>query len=307
MKRISLLLLSLLLLLGSVAAVGPAVLADDAPSASPEASAAPETAEEPASSFVPEPLAYYRLFDQPDWQALTSAVMFEADLDGDGAAEPVSFACDEDEDVTAVTWGESTLLLDEGSDFVEAAILDLDAGSPFLNLLLVIDYGSDSYITIEAHPENGQLVKGTVIQGDWSWEEGALWFYERTDFLGTEFGKRTYGGDDLHPDSPWLTMTYIPTAEEWAQEEDLQFLMDGGTLLHTIRPVPCTMDGAPGLIPADVCLYRLRFRDDDSLTEVALLDGTVAQIAYTVGEDGWPYLIDGLEMDAYFDNLFFAD
>ena len=40
--------------------------------------------------------------------------------------------------------------------------------------------------------------------------------------------------------------------------------------------------------------------------EVALLDGTVAQIASATGEDDW-YLIDGRDMTEYFDNLFFAD
>ena len=40
--------------------------------------------------------------------------------------------------------------------------------------------------------------------------------------------------------------------------------------------------------------------------EVALLDGTVAQIASSLSEDDW-YLIDGRDMTEYFDNLFFAD
>ena len=70
--------------------------------------------------------------------------------------------------------------------------------------------------------------------------------------------------------------------------------------------MPYTIDGQPGLIPADTCLYRLRFREDDALMEVALLDGTVAQIASSLSEDDW-YLIDGRDMTEYFDNLFFAD
>ena len=36
-------------------------------------------------------------------------------------------------------------------------------------------------------------------------------------------------------------------------------------------------------------------------------DGTVAQITCTQGEHGWPYLIDGMDIQDCFDNLFFAD
>ncbi len=305
MRRIALLFLSFLMLVGCLSAVDPVALADDA-------SPAPlsEPAEPPEERVAPQasaPFLSYRFFDQPNWGDLTSAVMFEADLDQDGAAEPVSFTKDEEEDTTAITWGQSTALLEEGAEFVEAEVLDLDPASPFYNLLVVIDYGSDSYVTIELHPENGQLTKGNSVQGSWDWTNDALWFYEQTNFLGTAFGKRTYSGDGLTPDSEWLTMCEIPTAEELEAEEDRAFLIDGGTLLHTILPVPCTVDGQPSLIDADTYLYRLRFRNEDDLTEVALPDGTVAQIACTLGEDGWPYLIAGVEMEKYFDNLFFAD
>ena len=61
------------------------------------------------------------------------------------------------------------------------------------------------------------------------------------------------------------------------------------------------------VIPADTYVYRLGFRDDDRLTEVCLPDGTRALIACTVGEHGWPFLIDGRDALDYFDNLFFAD
>ena len=305
MRRIVLLFLSLLMLVGCFSAADPVALAENV------SSALPGSTETPGDTAVPRvsaPFLHYRFYDQPNWEKLTSAVMFSADLDQDGKAEPVSFAKDEDADITYITWGRSRALLEEGADFVEAAVLDLDPASPFYNLLVVIDYGSDSYVTIELHPENRLLVVGNSVQGSWEWENDALWFYERTDFLGTAFGQRTYSGDGLTPDSEWLTMCEIPTAEDLESEEDREFLIDGGTLLHTIRPVPCTVDGQPSLIPADTYLYRLRFRrNEDDLTEVALPDGTVAQIACTVGEDGWPYLIGGMEMERYFDNLFFAD
>ncbi len=294
MRRIVSLLLTLLLLSGCAAAV-PAFNASSGPAATPAVTERAEAA---------GPFLQYRFYEQDNWEDLTQAVMFEADLDQDGVAEPVSFTLDHEAWVTSISWGESTVTLDVGDDLVEAAVLDLDTQSPFYNLLAVLDYGSDSYVTVELHPENGKLVQGTTIGGSWTWEDGQLWFFERTDLLGTASGKRTYSGDDLHPDSEWLTMAYIPTVEELTGEwEDL---IEFGTLLHTIRPVPCTIDGQPSLIPANTCLYRLRFREDDALMEVALLDGTVAQIASSLSEDDW-YLIDGRDMTEYFDNLFFAD
>ena len=250
-------------------------------------------------------LQTYSFYDQPDWEHLTSAVMFWADLDQNGVEEPVSFTLDRDEWTTAITWGESTVVLEEGDDLVAAAALDLDAESPFYNLLVTMDYGSDSYVTVELHPEQGQLVRGPVVEGGWEWVDGGLWFHQRTDFLGTSFGKRTYSGDGLLPDSDWLIMSYIPTSEE--MEEDREALIDVGVLLHAALPVPCTVDGQPTVIPADTYVYRLGFRDDDRLTEVCLPDGTRALIACTVGEHGWPFLIDGRDALDYFDNLFFAD
>ena len=293
MKRIIPVLLSLLLLMGCLLIPGSGTLAENA-------GPTPAPADGPQ---VAGPFLSYRFFEQEGWENRTSGVMFEADLDQDGVAEPVSFALRTDDWATAITWGKSTVVL-ESDEFVEAAVLDLDPASPFYNLLVVVDYGSDSYVTVELHPENGKLVQGATIGGSWTWEDDQLWFFQRTDLLGTASGKRTYRGDDLHPDSEWLTMAYIPTAEELKGERE--DLIEFGTLLHTIRPVPCTIDGQPSFIPADTCLYRLRFREDDALMEVALLDGTVAQIASSLSEDDW-YLIDGRDMTEYFDNLFFAD
>ena len=280
MKRTILLLLSLLLLAAPAAAEG-------------------------ADPVAQGPFLFYGFYDQPDWEHLTTDVMFSADLDRDGREEPVSFTLDQDQWRTVIAWGESSVALEEGDEFVSAAVLDLDAESPFYNLLVVIDYGSDSYVTVELHPENGRLVKGPVVDGDWEWAEDALWFCQRTDFLGTSFGKRIYRGDQLTPDSEWLAMYYIPTEADI--EEQWEDLVDMGILLHTALPVPCTIDGQPGHIPADTYVYRLRFRDDDRLAEVACLDGTRALIACTVGEHGWPFLIEDLDAVDCFDNLFFAD
>ena len=293
MKRIVPMLLALLLLAGC--ATGPKVKS-------------PQTTPEPAPAGTVQaqcPFLTYSFYDQPNWDDLMEDVMFQADLDQDGVAEPVSFSLDHEGWNADITWGESTVRLDLGDDLVKAAVLDLDPESPFYNLLVVLDYGSDSYVTVELHPENGQLTKGPVVEGGWSWRDDALWFYERTDLLGTDSGERTYSGDGLVPDSDWLTMSYIPTVQDI--KEEWEYLVDGGVLLHTVLPVPCTVKGQPYTIPSDSYVYRLRFKDTGDTAEVALLDGTVALISCTVEEGGWPYLIDGQEIENYFDNLCFAD
>ena len=305
MKWILPLLLAVLLLMGCVGGsdVPASARHTEAPAPTVQATEAPEPTPAPAAVG---PFSIYKFYDQPDWRELSSAVMFEADLDQNGVAEPISFTIRPDgKYAVAISWGESTVILDHTDELMETAVLDLDTQSPFHNLLVVVDYGSNSYGAIELHPENGQLVRGASFSGDCMWSENALWSYEITDFLGTAGGKRTRSGDSLTPDSQWLTMCYIPTAEEL--ETDLEDLAAYGFVIHAVRPVPCTIDGQPSVIPVDSYLYPLRIRDDEQLIEVELLDGTVAKIACTVGNDGWPYLIDGVEQDEYFDNLRYAD
>lgn len=304
-KRIIPLFLAVLLLMGCTS------IADRTGSAMHAATPAPsieevESSEPTAVSSALGPFLSYSFYGQPDWRKLTSDTLFDADLDQNGIAEPISFTLrPNNKSGVAITWGKNTVVLNESSEFVRADVLDLNTESPFYNLLVVLDCGSDSYVTIELHPENGQLVKGNSISGRWEWDENTLWSYERTDFLGTAVGKRSYSGDGLTPDSEWLDMHYIPTAEELETEWD--YLVEDGILLHTTQPVPCTIDGEPGFITADVYVYRTRFQAGDELAEVCLPDGTLALIACTVGEDGWPYLIDGQDQLYYFDNPVFAD
>jgi hypothetical protein len=65
------------------------------------------------------------------------------------------------------------------------------------------------------------------------------------------------------------------------------------------------------VLPADTCLYGLRFMDPevDLVMEVRTLDGTVAQLLFYDDEDEPhdPDRIWTLEADEYFDNLFWAD
>ena len=128
MKRIILFLLVLLLTAGCRSA---APVADAGPTATDAPACSPMPAAPADGPQVTGPFLSYRFFEQEGWENRTSGVMFEADLDQDGVAEPVSFALRPDDDwATAITWGKSTVVL-ESDEFVEAAVLDLDPASPF--------------------------------------------------------------------------------------------------------------------------------------------------------------------------------
>lgn len=305
MKRIILFLLVLLLTAGCRSA---APVADAGPTATDAPACSPMPAAPADGPQVTGPFLSYRFFEQEGWENRTSGVMFEADLDQDGVAEPVSFALRPDDDwATAITWGKSTVVL-ESDEFVEAAVLDLDPASPFFNLLVVLDIGSDSYRTVELHPENGRLVRGRSIFGDYRITDDGLRFCERSDLLGTNFGYRTYHGDELIPDSVWLDMK-PPTEEEL--KADLADLIDYGAVIHCAKPVPCVIDGQAATLPAGTCLYCLRFMDPDVdlVMEVRTLEGVVAQLFFFDDEDE-PHDPDRMyeyEQNEYFDNLFLAD
>ena len=303
MKRIALLLLSLLLLVGCVGAGAQA--AGLSPLQAPS--------DPPASTPEPQhdgPFLSYHFYEQPNWESITSGTLFSCDLDQDGQEEPVTFQLrPNDEWATAITWNGKTTIIDGGDELVSAEVLDLDPVSPWYNLLVTVDYGSDSYVTVELHPEDGQLVLGKTIDGDYAWREGALWFSERSDLLGTNFGERSYHGDDLVPDSEWLTMSYIPTQEELETEQEE--LIDVGSLIHCACDVPCYIDGKLATLPQDTLLYCVRFMDPnvDLIMEVCTLDGTIAQLRFYDDEDE-PHEADRIftmEIESYFDNLLFAD
>ncbi len=311
MKRIFPLLLSLLLLSGCAGAAlaAPVAQAASAPSPSLEPAAPTDTkASSPdESSQDTGSLLLYR-FSQED--AGASGEMFSFDLDQDGTAEEISFALRPDDRwATAISWGESTVVLEEGDEPVSAEVLDLDPESPFYNLLMVFDYGSDSYVTVELHPEDGQLVQGKTIYGRYGLADGVLRFTERSDLLGTNFGVRSYHGDDLTPDSVWLDIIGVPTEEEL--QTNLEGLVDIGIVIHCAAPVPCVIDGQPATLPKDTYLYPLRFMDPDAdlVMEVRTLDGIVAQLFFFDDEDEPhdPHRIYELNQDEYFDNLLFAD
>ena len=154
MKRIALLLLSLLLLVGCVGAGAQA--AGLSPLQAPS--------DPPASTPEPQhdgPFLSYHFYEQPNWESITSGTLFSCDLDQDGQEEPVTFQLrPNDEWATAITWNGKTTVIDVGDELISAEVLDLDPVSPWYNLLVTVDYGSDSYVTVELHPEDGQLILG---------------------------------------------------------------------------------------------------------------------------------------------------
>ena len=299
MKRMVLFLLALLLAAGcrSAAPLGNAPApATDAPAATD----APQPEEAPPAL---RSLLRYEFGD------LAEGPMFSFDLDQDGVAETFSYALRPDDDwATAILMDDNRIVLADGDEPVWAEIVDLDPESPYYNLLMVLDYGSDSYGTVELHPENGQLVRGKSIFGDYRSPDDGLRFSERTDLLGTDFGYRTYRGDQLVPDSVWLDMK-PPTEAEL--QGDLADLIEFGTVIHCAKAVPCVIDGQAATLPAGTCLYGLRFMDPevDLVMEVRTLEGVVARLLFYDDEDE-PHDPDRIytgEQDEYFDNLFWAD
>ena len=299
MKRMVLFLLALLLAAGcrSAAPLGNAPApATDAPAATD----APQPEEAPPAL---KSLLRYEFGD------LAEGPMFSFDLDQDGVAETFSYALRPDDDwATAILMDDDRIVLADGDEPVWAEVVDLDPESPYYNLLMVLDYGSDSYGTVELHPENGQLVRGKSIFGDYRITDDGLRFSERTDLLGTDFGYRTYRGDKLVPDSVWLDMK-PPTEDEL--KGDLPDLIEFGTVIHCAKAVPCVIDGQAATLPAGTCLYGLRFMDPevDLVMEVRTLEGVVAQLLFYDDEDE-PHDPDRIytgEQDEYFDNLFWAD
>ena len=313
MKRILSLLLGLVLLLGCAhaAPAAPMVQSASATTQSPQSAVAPESTTtvgpQPDDAVAPLTSLLFYSFEE-EWHE--GDALFRFDLDQDGVEEGFSFVLRPDDSwATAVSMDDSTVIIEAGDELIWAEVVDLDPISPFYNLLMVFDYGSDSYVTVELHPENGELVQGKTVDGGYSLRDGVLLFDERCDLLGTNFGTRSYHGDDLVPDSVWLDMVGIPTEEEL--QTRLEGMIDIGEVIHCAKDVPCVIDGKAATLPADTLFYPLRFMDPevDLIVEVRTLDGAVAQLFFCDDEEE-PHE-DGriltMESDEYFDNLLYAD
>lgn len=235
---------------------------------------------------------------------VSEAEMFRYDIDFDGKEEVVSFRIDIENDDTIIRIDEKEVLFDFSSQLIEVILIDLDPETPWVNLLVEIDFASDDYVTTEMHLENGEPVKGVQTEGVSVDENGGIVGYFRTDFLGTRSCRCTCSGEALTPDTVWLDCWY-PSEQEIAEEFDE--LVEYYDLQITKREVPCTINGKTAKIAKNSYVYLKRINFRDGLAEICTVDGITAIVSYYEEEGGWGYQIDGLSQDEYFDNILYAD
>lgn len=241
-------------------------------------------------------------------EAPAEGVLFVCDFDGDGKEEEIRYQ--KHGQYLTISLGKKSVEVDFGAGLEQVILLDLDPDSARLNLLVVYNTGSEDYETAELHMENGRFVRGPVIRAYCSFDGNTVrGSATQTDILGTKFGGRTYHGEKLTPDSEWFDCDVIP--DEIQSASDRERLIEGGKLLHLVRDLPCTIDGADAMIPAGSYIYMTRWHESGTLAEIRTEDGTTALLtverADLLDSELYGYLIDGATQDTYFDNIFYAD
>ena len=244
-------------------------------------------------------------YDVP-WDVEEGA-MLTADLDFDGHAETYSYFFREDPCYVAILADGETVFETRDVHVLEHFIfVDLDPATPYANILMVIDWGSEDFITTEMHPENGKLVTGVECNGVFLTDDGMLVEYIQTDLLGTKFGKRQVATEQLTPYSEWIDCD-IPTKNDWTvdREENIEC----GFLLHAVRDIEARVDGQKTYIKAGTYLYMVRFNESRTLVEVCTEDGMHAMIDVELLKEDffYTYLLSGVPQDDLFDNLLYAD
>ncbi len=300
-----------------------------APTAEPtsEPTPTPEPTEAPTPTPKPTPQQIYgapqsfkptQKLDQSDLPVVYNmykmnpkgkkeAQMFTFDLNGDGKTEKISFKLDHKKNRTTITAGKIKITLKDGAEMVSAMLIDLDPTTPYTDLVVTIDAGSDDYIVIPLHIEGGKFVRGEALEGVsiHVGSDGVLYRSEGTDLLGTQTGSRSCHGESFTPDDVWLDVS-LPTDEDLKNYQE--HLGDFGWFLQLKRELPCTIDGEPSVLPVGTILYMTRFHESRTIAEVRTLDGVTAMITFTMDEDDWPYRIDGISQDDYFQyELLYAD
>ena len=277
----------------------------------PETTPAAENVQGEPSSVTapvttPVPAFTTRIYDvyREVGSSVSEAEMFRCDIDFDGKEEVISFRLDTEHDTTTILIDDREVLFDISSQLTQVVLIDLDSETPWINLLVEIDWASDDYVTTEVHLENGQPVKGVQTDAIGITEDGDVIVYRDCDFLGTRSFGSVATGELLTVSAEWFDCHH-PSEEEIRDEFDS--LVEWGDLLHTTREVPCMIHGKPAKIAKDSYIYLVRINPAEGLCEVCALDGTTAVISYTLAEDGWPYLIDGIPQDDYFEYILFAD
>lgn len=248
----------------------------------------------------------FSAFDE-NGSEVSEAIMFNYDFDRNGTPEEISFKLDRENRTCTLNVGTRSITLEECATLDTAIITDLDPESPRLNMLVLIDAWewAGEYSTLELHIENGALTIGKKLNSYcWMDDDKTIWFSERGDMLGTYHGDRTYHGDDLVPDSEWLLTSEILTDEELAEYKEA--LIENGFLMELMKDLPCTVDGQPDVLKQGDFIYLLRFKDTCDAAEVRSLSGKTAMLAFTC-DDGYTYKINGVAVDAYFENLTYQD
>ena len=261
-----------------------------------------EQTEEPGEAPRFEPQAY-----QPYREVgtgVSEAEMFRCDIDFDGSEEIISFRLDKENDDTIILIDDREVLFDESAQLLEVILVDLDAETPWINLLVEIDWASDDYVTTEVHLENGVPVKGVTVGGVSLDESGNVIVYDRCEFLGTRFLGGVCVGETLVMTEEWFDCRH-PAEEEIRDEFDS--LVEWGELLYAVREIPCTINGKSAKLAKGSYIYPVRINPTAKLAEVCTADGITAMIAYEIEEDDWPYLIGGIPQEECFDNILFAD
>lgn len=234
----------------------------------------------------------------------TDAELLTSDIDGDGKDETFSYHLNEYGEMTALYMDGEKLDIDPGNMPSHVIFVDLDPETPYANLMVTVDTGSDDYVTTEFHPENGKMVKGVEKDGIWLMEDGTLMVYERTDLLGTKEGFREVRGEQLEPVSEWLQCT-VPNLNDPAFDRDTA--LEIGFLLCAAKRIYVTSGGEPAVIEPGTCLYMTRFHESGRLAEICTEDGMTALITVDYLPDRFEYLINWTPQDELFENVFYAD
>ncbi len=283
----------------------------------PTSEATPEpVGDDPGKVLWNDPTAFPGTFRFWDYdmengfrEAPAEGVLFVCDFDGDGKEEEIRY--EYHGSFLTISVGKKSVELCYGAGLEQAILLDLDPASARLNLLVVYNTGSEDYETAELHMENGRFVLGPVIFAYCTYDgETLLGSATQTYMLGTKWGERTYHGEDLTPDSEWYDCDVIP--DDIPTARDRESLIEGGVLLHLVRDLPCTVDGADAVIPAGTYIYMTRWHESWTLAEIRTEDGTLTALVTVQRADPddpeqYGYLIDGEMQDTYFDNIFYCD
>ena len=268
----------------------------------------------PTEEPTPEPTPYEPdlsllpiQFNLIDWPI--QGTLLTVDLGFDGEEETYTYLINEDtEKATIYADNEPMFTFDHGRYIDHITFVDLDPSTPYANILVVIDWGSEDYVTYVLHPEKGKLVQDLERNdGVFLTSDGMLVEWIQTDLLGTKFGTRQVAGEQLLPYSEWIDSTRIPTKNDWTV--DRQDAIDTGLILHATRDVECTVDGQKTRIKTGTYLYPVRWNESLTLVEVCTEDGMHAMIAVELLEDeyGFEFLLYGVPQDDCFDNLLYAD